>query len=121
MSYEHGCMATQINHGCSFWFQFPFSAGFQGKKVLVSGKSGFSFWFQFLPGRRGWGIFASFDISYRVNFQVTFLISTTPPPKKKVCRKCPFARNLGSENEIFAISFAIASEFIRNANSQLFL
>ena len=29
--------------------------------VLVSGKNGFSFWFQFLPKRRGWGILASFE------------------------------------------------------------
>ena len=29
--------------------------------VLVSGKSGFSFRFQFSPRRRGWGIFASFE------------------------------------------------------------
>ena len=29
--------------------------------VLVSAKGGFSFWFQVLPKRRGWGISASFD------------------------------------------------------------
>ena len=39
----------------------PFSAGFQGKSGFSFGKSGFSFWFQFWPGRRGWGIFASFE------------------------------------------------------------
>ena len=41
-----------------FGFSFPFSASFQGKVVLVSAiQSGFSFGFQFLLKRRGWGIF----------------------------------------------------------------
>ena len=44
-----------------FGFGFPFSAGFQGKSGFSFGKSGFSFWFQFLPKRRGWGIFPSFE------------------------------------------------------------
>ena len=44
-----------------FSFSFPFPAGFQGKSGFSFGRSGFSFWFQFLPERRGWGISASFD------------------------------------------------------------
>ena len=44
-----------------FGFSFPFLRVSKEKVVLVSRKSGFSFWFQFLPERRGWGISASFD------------------------------------------------------------
>ena len=32
------------------------------------------------------------------------------------CRKPPFARKLGTEDEIFAIAFAFASEFLRSAS-----
>ena len=47
-----------------FGFSSSFCVGFQGKVALVSGKRGFSFWFKFLPKRRGWGMSASWEYFY---------------------------------------------------------
>ena len=49
------------NHGLVFGSVSLFPPVSKENVALVLGKSGFSFWFQFLPKRRGWGIVASFE------------------------------------------------------------
>ena len=55
-----------------------FSAGFQGKSGFSFGRSGFSFWFQFLP-KRGVGVFLPPLSLY--NF---FYISRSLPSDNKI-------------------------------------
>ena len=65
-----------------FGFSFPFSAGFQGQVVLVSGKVvlvfGFSFWFQFLALEEGFGYFC---LLWHIPMQLNLLIATAQKKK----------------------------------------
>ena len=56
-----------------FGFSFPCCANFQGSGGLVSGESGFSFWFLLLPERGGSGHFASFERKIRAPRKTGFL------------------------------------------------
>ena len=53
--YPHHCQNK--NHGFSSWFQFPFFSWFPRKTWFWFWEKWSIFWFQFLPKRRGWGIF----------------------------------------------------------------